>query len=73
MSAEDLAPLLDLSVPDRIELVQRLWDSVAQEADSVPISESHLEVIRLRLDAYRRDPGAGSPWPEVRSRIRAQK
>ncbi|MGI8738546.1 MAG: addiction module protein [Gammaproteobacteria bacterium] len=29
----------------------------------------HREVLRQRLEAYRANPGGGSPWSEVRRRI----
>jgi len=65
--------LRNLSVTDRIELAQLLWDSVAQDSETVPVPEFHRQELRRRLEDYRRDPTAGSSWPEVKSRIRARK
>lgn len=53
----------------QIELVHELWDQIAQDPESVPVPESHRQIIKERLEAYRADPTAGLPWQEVRDRI----
>lgn len=73
MSSHNISMILDLSLPDRLEIVQDLWDSIEQEADAAPIPEFHLEEIRRRLEDHRREPTAGSSWQEVERRIRARK
>ena len=43
--------LLTLPLAERIELVEDLWDSIAADAESVPVPESHRrELARLFLD-----------------------
>jgi putative addiction module component (TIGR02574 family) len=69
------AALLDeaksLSLRERIELVEAIWDSVAEDADleSVPVPEWHREELDRRLARVESDPDAGSPWPAVRNRL----
>jgi putative addiction module component (TIGR02574 family) len=58
-----------LSVADRIVLVEELWDSIADSPEGVILSEAHLEDLRRRLDANRDHPKAGSPWEEVKARL----
>lgn len=70
MSKTKVSQLLSLSVPERIRLVQTLWDSIAAVPDSIPLTDREREELDRRLDAYYRDPGAGSPWSEVKKRIR---
>jgi putative addiction module component (TIGR02574 family) len=62
--------ILDLSVSERIQLAQDIWDSIAQVPESLELSEEEKAEIDRRLEAYHRDPGAGSPWSVVRDRIR---
>lgn len=62
--------ILSLSVPERILLVEDIWDSIAEIPDEVLLSEAQKQELDLRLDAYHRNPDAGSPWSEVRERIR---
>lgn len=60
--------ILDLSVSERIQLVQDIWDSIAQVPESVSLTEEKKAEIDSRLDAYHKDPNAGSLWPVVRER-----
>ena len=58
-----------LSVADRLRLAEELWDSIVAEPDAFSLSDAHRQDLRRRLDAYRDDPKAGSPWEVVRSRL----
>lgn len=64
--------ILELSVSERIQLAQDIWDSVAKVPESLVLSEEEKAEIDRRLDAYHQDPHAGSPWPVVRDRIRSR-
>ena len=41
--------LSHLPVSERLELVQQLWDSIAESKDQLPIQEWHRELIKARL------------------------
>jgi putative addiction module component (TIGR02574 family) len=70
MTKRDLASILELSIPERIQLAQDIWDSIAAESEKLPLSDAHREELDRRLAAYRADPTAGSSWEVVRARIR---
>jgi len=53
---------LELSIPERIQLVEDIWDTIALDANSIELTEDDKRVIDKRLDAYHRDPNFGSPW-----------
>jgi len=53
----------------RIDFVQDLWDQIAQDAEDVPVPESHKQILRERLEEYRSNPQPGRPWGEVRDEI----
>lgn len=61
--------ILSLSVPERILLVEDIWDSIAEVPEEVSLSAVQKHELELRLDAYHRNPDAGSPWSVVRERI----
>ena len=61
--------ILSLSVPERILLVEDIWDSIAEIPEEVPLSAAQKQELDLRLDAYHQNPDAGSPWSVVRERI----
>lgn len=65
-----IADVLELSLAERIQLVEDIWDSIACVPDSVCLTDRQKEELNRRLDAFRRDPQAGSPWEDVRARIR---
>ena len=67
ISASDV---LAMSVPERMKLIQTLWESIADAPESLPVTDKDREEIDRRLEAYYRDPNAGSPWPEVLKRLK---
>ena len=62
---------LELSIPERIQLVEDIWDTIAAQADSLELTEDEKKVIDKRLDAYHSNPDLGAPWKEVHKRIAA--
>ncbi len=62
--------ILDLSIPERIQLAQDIWDSVAEVPEALILADEEKAEIDRRLDAYHKNPGTGSPWPVVRERIK---
>ena len=64
---------LDLSIPERIQLVEDIWDTIAIEADSVKLTEEEKKIIDERLEAYHQNPDLSSPWEDVFKRIVSKK
>lgn len=60
---------LNLSIPERIQLVEEIWDTIASQAREMDLSEEEKKLIDKRLEAYHRDPESGAPWEEVYQRI----
>jgi len=60
---------LDLSISERIQLVEDIWDTIAAQADSVELTAEEKRIIDERLEAYHRNPSLGSPWEDVFKRI----
>lgn len=69
MKSIRLSDVLELPVEERLELVGDIWDSIAQVPDAVELTETQRAELDRRVEAYRRDPNAGSPWAEVKARI----
>jgi len=65
--------ILNLSIAERIELIGDIWDSLAEVAEAVTLTEAQKAELDRRLDAHRKDPTAGAPWPVVRDRIAKRK
>lgn len=59
----------ELSVDERIDFVQSLWDRIAATPEQVPVPDWHRRIIRERLASYRTNPDAGRSWANVRNEI----
>lgn len=58
-----------LSVSERIQLVEDLWDSIAVSTSHVPLTQAEIDELDRRLAELDRNPDACTPWEEVRARI----
>ena len=56
---------LSLSILERIQLVEDIWDTITPEADTVDLTEDEKKIIDKRLVSYHQNPSLGSPWEEV--------
>jgi len=73
MKKQTATDTLNLSIPERIQLVEDIWDTIAAQADRVELTEEEKKVIDERLKAYHRNPNLGSPWEDVFKRIVSKK
>lgn len=55
-----------LSVEDRLVLVQRIWDSIADARPPLPLTEAQRAELDRRLEEHERNPQEGSSWEAVR-------
>lgn len=60
---------LELSIPERIQLVEDIWDTIAAETYAIELTEDDKRIIDERLEAFHRNPDLGSPWDDVYKRI----
>ena len=69
MSTVDIEGILKLSVAERIELVEAIWDSIAAAPESLPVTEAQKRELDRRLAHYQDNPNAGRTWEEVRDSL----
>ncbi len=60
--------LFKLSAAERLKLLEELWDSIAD--DDLALTDEQREDLDRRLVEADADPTGGSPWEEVRERVR---
>ena len=59
-----------MTLAERIQLVEDLWDSIAAEASqSLPLSEEQLNELQRRAQAHRDHPAEAIPWDRVRAEL----
>jgi putative addiction module component (TIGR02574 family) len=65
-----LTQILQLSVPERIQLVEDIGDSILAVPDGLKLTEAQKLELDRRLQAYRQQPEVTIPWDAVTKRIR---
>ena len=63
------AEYLKLSVSERIQLVEDIWDSIAVEANTVELSQAQKAELHRRVAVHRADPFTAIPWEQARSKL----
>jgi putative addiction module component (TIGR02574 family) len=61
-----------LSIEERLELAQKLWDSVAMDLEQQPLTAAQRAELERRVAAADANPAEGVPWEEVRAEARAR-
>ncbi|PSN11718.1 addiction module protein [filamentous cyanobacterium CCT1] len=59
----------ELSIAERIQLAEDLWDSILDRQEELPLSKVQEQELDRRLEQYQQDPTAGSTWEEVKQRL----
>ena len=62
-----------LSVEERLQLLDEIWESLDAERGRPRLTEAQQSDLERRLIDYEADPGAGSPWAEVKARLLGQR
>lgn len=68
-----LEELKKLPIAERLQLVEDLWDSIAEDREQLPDPSELIEEIRVRAAALKADPASGLSWEEVETRIRSRR
>ena len=55
-----------LSIPERIALVEEIWDSIAEESGCFEITDAQKEELDRRLQSFRANPSQGRTWEEIK-------
>jgi putative addiction module component (TIGR02574 family) len=66
-----------LSKDERLDLLERLWNSLSETPAEVPVTQAQQAELDRRSDALDRDVAKGRalgvPWDEVVRRLRARR
>jgi len=66
MNADLLEAAKALPLPERIELAEALWESIAGEGHEPPLTPAQADELDRRLEEHRRDPKSGIPWEQAK-------
>lgn len=64
--------IFDLSPAEKLQLVEDLWDDLADTPQAVPIHEWQKDELERRKANLLKNPASGLAWEEVKRRVRAR-
>ena len=73
MSGMLLEEIKKLSVRERLELLEKIWDSLHDTPEAVPLSDAQRQELDRRLENLERDPGSVESSETVRRYVRERK
>jgi putative addiction module component (TIGR02574 family) len=50
---------------EKLQLVEDLWDAIAEEAAHRPLSDAQKRLLQVRMEAHQADPNRGRPAEDV--------
>ncbi len=68
----EFTPLFKLSRAERLQLVEDLWDSIANEKPDMPVADWKRDELRRRKEKLLKHPETGRTLDQVKSRLRAK-
>ena len=63
--------IFKLGRAERLQLVEDLWDSLAEESSDLEVSQKKREELRRRKKRFLKNPASGRTWQQVQERARA--
>ena len=64
--------IFDLSPPEKLQLVEDLWDDLAATPSEVPVHDWKKDELKRRKASLTSKPASGLSWEEVKERIRSR-
>jgi putative addiction module component (TIGR02574 family) len=61
--------ILPLTIPENLQLIEDIWDSVVMDADQIPLTQSHKQELDRRLASDQNIENEGESWEVVKRRI----
>ena len=71
MNINDVS-IFDLSPPEKLQLVEDLWDDLASLPSAVPVHEWQKDELTRRKANLMCKPASGLTWDEVKNRVRSR-
>jgi putative addiction module component (TIGR02574 family) len=64
-----LSEILQLTIAERIQLAEDIWDSITAFPEAIPLTDAQKEELDRRLQAYAENPNAGIAWDELKDKL----
>ncbi|WP_228051911.1 addiction module protein [Sphaerospermopsis aphanizomenoides] len=71
MMKADFAPIFELGLSEKLQLLEDLWDDIATQSANVPVLDWQKDELDQRKVLHLQDPSLASSWESVKARIRS--
>jgi putative addiction module component (TIGR02574 family) len=58
-----------VSIPDRLRLVEEIWDSIAEDTETLPLTAEQRAELDRGWAEHEADPSTAVPWENVRDEL----
>lgn len=58
-----------LSIAERLQLVEDIWDSIAEDTGALPVPPEVLAEAERRLAEHRANPASAVAWKDVKAEL----
>lgn len=64
-----VAEIFELSVAERIQIVEDIWDSISNAPEELALSEAEKLELDKRLESCRQNPNEGIKWETLKKNL----
>ena len=64
-----VSEILQLSVAERVQIVEDIWDSIGKNPEELPLSETEKLELDKRLKGYKENPDEGIEWETLKKNL----
>ncbi len=68
----EFSQVFELAASEKLQLVEDLWDNIAQLPDQIPVLDWQKEELAKRKAAYLKNPALSSSWEAAKERVRSR-
>jgi putative addiction module component (TIGR02574 family) len=65
-----ISQVFELTLSEKLQLLEDLWDSIAQVPEQIAVLDWQKEELDKRKETFLQNPDSGSSWEVVKERIR---
>ena len=73
MKIQDVPEIAKLSVPEKILLVEDLWENIAMSEADIHVPQSHVDELEKRNKRHQSDPGNLLTLDQLQAKIEARR
>jgi putative addiction module component (TIGR02574 family) len=69
MAPQLLDRILELSISERLDLIESIWESITANPNMVELTEAQCQELDNRILSYEQNPNSVKTWDEVKQEI----